>query len=320
MTSAFKPVKYPVRFLDSLPVRESAEGRFDPTFMLHQIGIGIPTKDRWEDLALTLRKLEEFGLGDNETIVMDDASREPAPQALRERFPRVRFERSELSRSVTGQRNLLARMLSSRYFLQVDNDSFPVRGDLAGAVSWLERQPDALALAFVVAERDDWAEALRSVGAEPYRCHYFIGCAALIKREKFLELGGYEESLEYLCEEVELAAHGSGRSLFIYQYPGVVVRHQRSPVSRDQSRRWVLLIRNELTIAVLHYPLPFLLIRWPLFTGKALVHRWVPPRAIFQGVLAALKLLPKAWRRRQPLSWRSWLIWKRLPRPIKIVA
>ena len=72
---------------------------------LDQIGIGIPTRDRWDELALTLQKLAEYGLGKNETIVLDDGSREPVPAALRERFPHVRFERTTRARYVTGGRN-----------------------------------------------------------------------------------------------------------------------------------------------------------------------------------------------------------------------
>ena len=285
--------------------------------MLNQVGIGIPTKDRWDELSLTLEKLEEFGLGANETIVMDDASREPAPQALRDRFPRVRFERSEHSRSVTGQRNHLARLLQTPYFLQVDNDSFPIRGDLAEAAAWLEARADALALAFVVTERAEGATEPEALPGGPFPCHYFIGCAALLKRELFLEMGGYKEVLEYFCEEVELSLHARSRGLFVYQYPGVVVRHHRSPVSRDKSYRWFLVIRNELLIAVFHYPLVFLLIRWPLFTLKAWIFRWVPGREIVRGIKAAIRLLPTVWPVRRALTIRSFLAWKRLPKPIK---
>jgi hypothetical protein len=284
--------------------------------MLHQIGIGIPTKDRWDDLFVTLEKLEEFGLGNNETIVMDDVSREPTPQSLRDRFPRVRFERSEHSRSVTGQRNLLARLLKAPYFLQVDDDSFPVLGDLSEAAAWLEARGDAFALAFIVAEREQYAAELEALPREPFPCHYFVGCGALIKRELFLELGGYQEVLEYYCEEVELSLHARSRELFVYQYPGVAVRHYRSPVSRDKSYRWFLVIRNELLIAAFHYPLVFLLIRWPLFTLKAWIFRWVPGREIVRGIRAAIRLLPTIWPARRPLPVRLFLAWKRLPKPI----
>jgi GT2 family glycosyltransferase len=285
--------------------------------MLNQIGIGIPTRDRWDDLAFTLRKLQEFGLGDNETIVMDDASRTPAPRDLVERFPRVRFLRSERSRYVTGQRNDLARLLTSPYFLQIDDDSFPVRGDLEKAVAWLEARKDALALAFIVTDGEDYSARIDEISAEPFRCHYFIGCAGLIKRERFLELGSYEESLEYSGEEIALALHAQLHGLFVYQYAGVVVQHNPSRASRNQQARASMLIRNELLVAGLHYPLLFLLARAPLFVLKALVHRWVPRRNTLLGVRAALGLYPAIWRRRRVVPMREFLVWKRLPAPVE---
>ena len=47
------------------------------------ISIGITTKDRWNDLAGTLDTLERQGLSKFETIVIDDGSRCPMPEAFR---------------------------------------------------------------------------------------------------------------------------------------------------------------------------------------------------------------------------------------------
>lgn len=286
--------------------------------MLNQIGIGIPTRDRWDELALTLQKLADYGLGENETIVLDDGSREPAPHTLRERFPRVRFERTEQPRYVTGGRNDLARMLSTPLFLQVDNDSFPVMGDLGAAAQWLQARSDALGLAFVIAERDDYLDAVRELPPEPAPCHYFIGCGALLKRELFLQLGGYEEALGYVAEEIAATLHAETRGFHVYQYPAVVVRHLRSPVSRDSQTRSALAIRNELLIAGLHYPFAFMLGRWPALLLKALVYRWFPAGAILRGAVDALKLYPQIWPKRQPAQVKTFLRWKRMPNPVKL--
>ena len=62
-----------------------------------QLGIGITTKDRWDDLAITLSELKKNGYEDVETIVIDDGSKQPVPQALRVAFPKVRFERVDHS-------------------------------------------------------------------------------------------------------------------------------------------------------------------------------------------------------------------------------
>lgn len=285
---------------------------------LDQIGIGIPTRDRWDELARTLQALADFGLGANETVVLDDDSREPVPAALRERFPRVRFERTARTRYVTGVRNDLARMLKAPLFLQIDNDSFPVQGDLGAAAAWLEGRGDALALAFLVAERDDFQEAVRALPADPAPCDFFIGCGALIKRELFLELGGYEEELAYMAEEIALTLHAQSRGLQVYQYPAVTVRHYRSPLSRDLTARAMLNIRNELLIAGLYYPFVFLLLRWPVYLVKALALGWFPRREVVKGAVAAARRYPAIWRKRQPVALGPFLRWKRLPRPVTV--
>ena len=286
---------------------------------LDQIGIGIPTRDRWDELALTLRKLAEYGLGANETIVLDDGSREPVPAALRAAFPRVRFERTTLPRYVTGGRNDLARMLTTPLFFQIDNDAFPVEGNLVTAAEWLQARADALALAFVIAERDDYEDAVRALSAEPSPCHYFIGCGALLKRELFLELGGYEETLNYMAEEIALTLHAQSRGLQVYQYPGLTIRHFRSPLSRDLGVRAAMNVRNELLIAARYYPFVFMLLRWPVYLLKALAFGWFPPRAVVQGALKAARLYPAAWKKRTPVPVGPFLRWKRLPVPVKLV-
>lgn len=285
--------------------------------MLNKIGIGITTRDRWDDLYATLEELEKFGLGGCETIVMDDASRELVPEAMRTRFPNVSFQRSEQACFVPGQRNRLARLLSPPYFFQLDDDSFPVLGDLARAAAWLEENEDALALAFIVTDRNEFAAKLAAVPADPFRCHFFIGCAGLINRQMFLEVGSYEESFEYNCEEVELALHAQLRGWFVYQYPAVVVQHNRSPLARDNGRRLSLLVRNELLVAGLRYPFFFLMLRWPVFLLKALFLRWASVGEIARGVRGALKMYPAIWLRREAVSSRAFLAWKRLPGPIE---
>src|SRR3974377_421297 len=95
---------------------------------LDSIGIGITTRDRWDDLAGTLSELSMRGSEDLETIVIHDGSKQPLPKALRAAFPKVRFERVNRSLGLVVQRNSLAQMLSSTYYLSLDDDSSPVAG------------------------------------------------------------------------------------------------------------------------------------------------------------------------------------------------
>jgi hypothetical protein len=128
---------------------EMQRGMSGSSDMFSNVGIGITTKDRWDDLEATLTVLEEKGFSALETIVIDDGSSYRAPPALLERFPWVRFERSDRSYGLIVQRNRLARMLTSAYYLSLDDDSFPAAGDLGSAVQFLAEKPDTLGLAFL---------------------------------------------------------------------------------------------------------------------------------------------------------------------------
>ena len=72
------------------------------------LAIGITTKDRWHDLAVTLDRLRENGLHRFETIVIDDGSIRPMPHTFRERFNWIKFQRFESSQGYIVQRNRLA--------------------------------------------------------------------------------------------------------------------------------------------------------------------------------------------------------------------
>ena len=56
-----------------------------------QVGVGITTRDRWDDLAVTLSELKTNGYEDVETIVIDDGSKRPLPPALRAGLPESPF-------------------------------------------------------------------------------------------------------------------------------------------------------------------------------------------------------------------------------------
>ena len=105
-------------------------------------------------------------------------------------------------------------MLSSDYYLSLDDDSFPAAGDVDKAVQFLEAKPHTVGLAFSIILRD---ELLPGSVQTPAPVRYYIGCGHLLKRELFLRLGGYADNWIY-GEEPEFclrALHKGYRSLLI---------------------------------------------------------------------------------------------------------
>jgi len=286
-----------------------------PTTKIGEVGIGITTRDRWDDLAVTLTELRNNGYENAETIVIDDGSEKPLPPVFRSTFPKVRFERAERSLGLVVQRNCLAQMLSSTYYLSLDDDSYPVAGDISDAVSWLENHPSVAALALNVVQGNESIPRVETLG-EPFPVRYFIGCAHLLRRKQFLELGGYLERLHYFGEEIDYCLKALLQGSSTYAYPAVVIRHKRSVQARNSAKAARYYIRNEAIVGLLYFPSPFSILRavnclrilrhrkWNLHWGSLLLG-WVEAFVLAIG-----------WRSlRRPLSVAQFRAWKKLPLP-----
>ncbi len=225
------------------------------------IGIGITTRNRWDDLAVTLAHLKEEGLDQLQTIVMDDGSDHPVPADFAQRFPWVRFERYEKSEGVTVGRNRLARLLTTEFYLSIDDDSFPVAGDLEKAARWISDRPKVSALAFGIIFRKDELPDPAELERPPQLVKDFVGCAAMFRRELFLELGGFEHRLYFYHEEPEYCFRTFEKGYDTYTYPGVVVRHMVTPVFRHHGSRTRYFMRNIVLLDLWFYPHPHSFLR-----------------------------------------------------------
>ena len=286
-----------------------------PAVKSSQVGIGITTRDRWEVLAVTLSELRKKGYEAVETIVIDDGSKQPLPKALRAAFPKVRFERADHSLGLVVQRNRLAQMLSSTYYLSLDDDSFPVAGDISDAVGWLENHPSVAALALHIVQGNETIPRAETLG-EPFPVRYFIGCGHLLRRRQFLELGGYLERLHYFGEEIDYCLKALLQGSSTYAYPAVVVRHNRTAVARNSAKAARYYIRNEAIVGLLYFPFPFSVLRavgclrilrnpkWNLHRGSLLLG-WL------EAFVRAI-----SWRNlRRPLSIAQFRAWRKFPLP-----
>jgi GT2 family glycosyltransferase len=282
---------------------------------LHAVGIGITTRDRWDDLAVTLSQLRKTGYEDVETIVIDDGSKQPVPDALRAAFPKIRFERVDRSLGLVVQRNRLAEMLKSTYYLSLDDDSFPEAGEIGEAVVWLENHPSVAALALQIVKGDETVGSAEMLG-EPFPVQYFIGCGHLLRRKQFIELGGYLDRLHYFSEEIVFCLNALLQGFSIYGYPGVVIRHTRTPVARNSAKASRYYIRNQTLVGLLYFPFPFSIIRALNCLLLLKESQWNPhPASLLLGWLESFVCIISWKKLSRRMSLSQFRDWKALPKP-----
>jgi len=219
------------------------------------VTIGIATKNRPDHLAETIRHLARMAPEAAELLVVDDAS-DPSvsignPEALP--FP-VRLVRHEKSTGLIAARNAIARECLTAFVLSCDDDSYPISGDLAEAVAYLEGHPELIALSFPYLEGSMRKAMNPSVASAPYPVRQFIGCSHLMRVDYFLRLGGYWEWLVQQNEERELCYRALERGWGVAHFPGVTFYHDYTPAGRNWDLQEYYTMRNEMAVELRYAP------------------------------------------------------------------
>ncbi|TDB98778.1 glycosyltransferase family 2 protein [Actinomadura sp. 7K534] len=164
-------------------------------------------------------------------------------------------------------RTVAARHAATRYVAFADDDSWWAPGALDRAAEIFEAHPRTALLAARVLVGAD--ERLEPVSAEMARAPLgrpdglpgpavlgFLACSAVVRRDAFLDAGGFSEVLHFAGEEellaLDLAAAGWG----LAYVPELVVHHHPSAAGRDPAARRRREARNRLLTAWLRRPLP----------------------------------------------------------------
>ncbi|MFJ9967526.1 glycosyltransferase family 2 protein [Streptomyces avermitilis] len=267
------------------------------------IGIVIATRNRSDSLARTLRRLLDLPERP-EILVVDNASTDDTRARLARDFPRLRvlalpFNRGSLARTHG------VRALRTPYVAFSDDDSWWAPGALEHAVKLMDTHPrlgliSARTLVGTAEEPDPLNDVLAASPLGPAhdlpgtQVLGFLACASVVRREAYLDAGGFHPLLFFGGEETLLAYDIAARGWGVTHCPDVVAHHHPDPAPR--TGRPVRVLRNELLTAWLRRPLPHALART---CGLAADARHDP--AARQALRESLTLLPAALRARRPL-------------------
>lgn len=216
-----------------------------PNATAAQVDVIILSWNRVPDtIAAIGSALEQQGVA-KRVWVVDQGSSPDELEKLRDfvaRHPEVHLEELGHNVGVAAGRNVASRLGSAPYIVALDNDAvFDGDEALARAVRYLEARPELAAIAFRILnfftrENDDsswgYPDLLRPRAEQEFYTTRFVGAGHAIRRAAFEAAGGYDDSLFFFLEEIDLCYRFLNLGYKVKYVPQVVILHKVSPERR----------------------------------------------------------------------------------------
>jgi GT2 family glycosyltransferase len=210
-----------------------------------KLSVVIPTCDRPEKLRECLRRVTTQAAATYEVIVSDDSGTDGARSVVKE-FPDAQWMQGP-RRGPAANRNRGASRAQGEWLVFLDDDCLPEEGWLAAyeaaagsAVDVLEGRTEC-----PLEDRFAFYEIVENLAGGA-----FWSCNLAVRRDKFEELGGFDEDFTQACaEDMEFAWRMRSRGLRSGFVEKARVAHPPRRMGlgdllkRTASHRWVLLYR-----------------------------------------------------------------------------
>ncbi|GAA4450252.1 glycosyltransferase family 2 protein [Phytohabitans houttuyneae] len=225
---------------------------------MRKVTVVVASHNRREQLLQTLPRHRA------PVILVDNASTDGSAAAVRARFPQVRVLRLPVNAGAAA-RNVGVALAQTPYVAFADDDSYWDGDALEQAARALDRHPSTALLAARVlvgptAKLDPVSAGMATapLGTMPTQpgpsVLGFLACSAVVRREVFLAVGGFQPKLHVYGEEALLAMDLATQGWGLAYLPSLVVRHLPVPNGRDPAARRRQQIRNDLLTTWLRRP------------------------------------------------------------------
>lgn len=275
--------------------------------------IVITTKNRREDL----RPAVESALSQMapvEVMVVDDGSSDGTSDLVRMNFPEVKLITHSDSRGLIVRRNEAASLASGDVIFSIDDDAVFSSPRVVEQVlaQFSDPRIAAVAIPFREPKKGDQSFQTAPDSAVVWITNTFIGTAYAVRKDVFLELGGFCEALVHQGEESEFCMRLMARGRVVRLGFGDGIIHYESP-KRDFSRMDFFGARNQLLWVWRFTPawyLPVQVIGTVAQTMRFAASLRREHRQ-YDGLRAAFGEILRGWQR-SPVSWALFQRFRRL--------
>jgi N-acetylglucosaminyl-diphospho-decaprenol L-rhamnosyltransferase len=275
------------------------------------------TWNRRDAVEFVLDRLADLPV--DEVLVVDNGSEDGTAELVRARGGKVRLLEQGENSGIAG-RNRGAELATGELLLMLDDDSFPLPGAIEALVRLFELDPRLGAAGGFVRDADVEGRVLRSTelgtfdwwlragrkGEPPpegFPAFFFPEGASMLRRDAYLEVGGFFEPYFYLSSEIDLATRLLAADWDVRYLPSAEFDHLKAPGGRSSDRALYFRIRNHLWYLWLRFPAHVALPRTLGYLGFDLVD-------------ASYQRHPGAWARAVRDAWRGRELVRRERRPV----
>lgn len=275
-----------------------------------RISVVICTKNRRDDLRITLNGFFSQDYDNFEVIVVDNASNDGTKDMIMEEFPKVKYTYLPININILAQ-NIGIGLATGDIIWRTDSDSHPESNQtFTRIVQIFESQPnlDIISTTETLVKKDFYEVELSTLDkskgsiSEGYLVKSFSGPGSAIKKTVFNKIGYY---WEFGMEELDFSIRALKNGMTIKCFPNLRTLHYSSENDRNRSERWLKISTQNLRLIVKYYPIRRLYNLIICYWGQLLVGLGQRVRISFflEYLFQSLVTIISTWRdEREPVA------------------
>lgn len=219
-----------------------------------KFSILISTKNRLEDLQLTLQKISHLlQREDVECIIYDDGSTENTSEFLKGKHQNIQFLINKKSKGYIYNRNYLLNNCKGKYAISLDDDSNFITKN---CLEIIENHFNANENCGVIACRVFWSKEEPSIihtNEVFQKVSGFVGCGHIWNMNAWKNIPNYPEWFEFYGEEDFASLQLVKKGLEIHYVPEILVHHRVNVLARQKDKDYQIRRRRSLRAGWYNY-------------------------------------------------------------------
>ena len=287
-----------------------------------KFSILISTKNRLDDLKVTLQKIHYLVIRDDvECIICDDGSDDGTSAYISKNYPFIKLITHSKSKGYLFCRNMLLKITVAKYAISLDDDAHLITvnplekieqyfirnkkcGLLALRIFWDIREP-------IITECNEQSKTVNS----------FVGCGHVWRMDAWNKIPNYPEWFEFYGEENFASLQLFKNKIEVHYFPQVLVNHRVNFISRKKSDDYYLRQRRSFSsgwyLYFMFYPLSVIprKILYTLFIqlkNKTFRGDFKSTKAILLAIFDVFKNMPKCINESNRLTTKEYKLFCKL--------